>query len=46
MSAIADWVKQVAWDGPPAALDKRIVAGHSNGGMYTSHTLADCRVDC
>ncbi|OOQ90945.1 hypothetical protein PEBR_01821 [Penicillium brasilianum] len=33
MSSIANWVKQVAWDGPPAALDKRIVAGHSNGGQ-------------
>ncbi|KAJ5381043.1 uncharacterized protein N7496_003471 [Penicillium cataractarum] len=33
MSAIANWVKRTAWDGPPAALDKLIVAGHSNGGQ-------------
>ncbi|KAJ5906275.1 uncharacterized protein N7473_003191 [Penicillium subrubescens] len=31
LSAIADWVKQISWDGPAAAIDKLIVVGHSNG---------------
>jgi alpha-beta hydrolase superfamily lysophospholipase len=36
LSAIADWVKQISWDGPAAAIDKLIVVGHSNGGMKDS----------
>jgi hypothetical protein len=44
--AIADWVKQISWDGPAAAIDELIVVGHSNGGMKRLNGLTDCSVDC
>lgn len=46
LSAIANWVKQVSWDGPAAAVDELIVVGHSNGGMTRLNGLTVCGVDC
>lgn len=46
LSAIADWVEQISWNGPGAAVDELIVVGHSNGGMERLNGLMDCSVDC
>lgn len=46
LSAIANWVKQVSWEGPAAAIDELIVVGHSNGGMKRLNGLTGCGVDC
>ena len=35
MSAIADWIKQISWEGPEVASNELIVTGHSNGGMHS-----------
>ncbi|KAF3396272.1 putative secreted protein [Penicillium rolfsii] len=37
VSAIADWIIQISWDGPAAAIDELIVVGHSNGGQGAWH---------
>ena len=41
MSAIADWIKQISWEGPGVTSDELIVAGHSNGGMHSLDGLPD-----
>lgn len=33
VAAIPEWIKNVNWEGPHAAVDDWILAGHSNGGI-------------
>jgi hypothetical protein len=41
VSAIADWIKQISWEGPGVTSDELIVTGHSNGGMHSLDRLPD-----
>lgn len=46
VSAIGDWVEQIAWEGPAAAIDELLVVGHSNGGTHRLNELTDAGIDC
>lgn len=41
VSAIADWIKRMDWEGPGLLTEKLLIAGHSNGGQgawfFASH---------
>ena len=38
-AAITDWIKSVGWKEPSVDVDRWLVSGHSNGGMY--HIIQD-----